>query len=72
MSRVEGYQGKDTGLGFSIHTEIYYGEDWLYFLETNAYVSKYESKPRHTMFNFFSYSEYLERILDNWNVLKLS
>lgn len=72
MSRVEEYQRKDTGLHFPVYPEIYYGEDWLYFLETNAYVSKYESSPQHTKYNFFSYSEYLKRILDNWGVLKLS
>jgi len=55
VSRVEGYQRKDTGLGFSICKKMYYGEDQLYFLETNVHVSKYESSPQHKKYNFFSY-----------------
>lgn len=35
MFKVEGYHKKDTGLGFSVCTEIYY-RDRLYFLETDA------------------------------------
>ena len=34
---------------------MYYGEDQLYFLETNVHVSKYESSPQHKKYNFFSY-----------------
>lgn len=71
MSRIERYQRKDRGLGFYACTEIYYGDHQLHFLETSASVFKYKSSLQHTVHNL-NYSAYLKRILDNWELIKLS